>query len=97
MNTSEEITKIKDIVEDLLKIDLRCRNDDKWLVYQVTRKFTKIFIPFEDFKKIPAFETITRCRRFIQNTEGKYLANKETDNKRIDRENDFRNINKLNM
>lgn len=58
---------MSDIIVQLLAEDERCRNDDKWLTYRVMRKFTNIFIPFEDFEKIPAFETIKRCRAKIQN------------------------------
>jgi len=73
MNTQTEIKKVSDIVLKLLKEDVRCRNDDKWLTYRVMRHFTKIYIPFEDFKKIPAFETVKRCRANIQNKYGLYL------------------------
>lgn len=72
--TLKEITNVKEIVLKLLETDIRCRNDDKWLTYKVMRHFTKIFIPFEDFSKIPAFETIKRCRAQIQNVEEKFLA-----------------------
>lgn len=70
--TIEEITKVKDIVKNLLSTDDRCRNDDKWLTYKVMSKFTKIFIPFEDFAKIPTFETIRRTRQYIQNVEHQF-------------------------
>ena len=69
--------KIKTMVEETLETDERARNDDKWLVYLVYRKLTKIFIPFEDFEKLPAPESISRCRRQLQNTEGKYKAKLE--------------------
>lgn len=47
--------KIKTMVEQTLETDERARNDDKWLVYLVYRKLTKIFIPFEDFEKTIIF------------------------------------------
>ena len=65
--------KTKDLVEKLLEKEQRCREDDKWLCYRVVQHFTKIYIPFQDFKKFPSFESISRCRRKIQYVEGKYL------------------------
>ena len=73
MKTTEEITTVKKIVLKLLGEDVRCRNDDKCLTFRVMEHFTKIYIPFEDFKKIPAFETIKRCRAKIQNVDKKFL------------------------
>ena len=62
-----KIRTTTDIIFELLEKDVRCRNDDKWLTYQVMRKFTNIYIPFEDFVKIPAFGTIQKIRQKIQN------------------------------
>jgi hypothetical protein len=73
LDTKAEFKTVKAIVEFLLKSDERCRNDDKWLTYRVFRYFTKIYIPFEDFSKIPAFETVKRTRAYIQNVEKKYI------------------------
>ena len=70
--TLAEIKTIDGLVRRLLQVDERCRNDDKWLTFRVMRHFTNIYIPFEDFKKIPAFETVKRCRAKIQNNEGLY-------------------------
>ena len=72
METKKELNKVSDIVLNLLKTTERCRNDDKWLTYLVMRQFTNITIPFEDFKKIPAFETIKRVRAKIQNVDKLY-------------------------
>jgi len=73
METIYEFTKTQELVETLLKEEVRCRNDDKWLCYRVIRHFTKAYIPFEDFSKFPSFETISRVRRKVQNDEDKYL------------------------
>jgi len=56
-------------VENIMSNDVRTRNDDLWLIYKVWKKRTRIFIPFEDFKKLPSAESITRVRRKIQNDE----------------------------
>ncbi len=63
---------LREIVEKLLKQDKRCRTDTKILTYLVMRHYTKIFIPFNDFKKIPSFESVARCKRDIMNREGKF-------------------------
>ena len=63
---------VRAIVEKLLKSDRRCRHDTKWLTYMVMRHYTKIFIPFQDFLKIPSFESIARCKRDVMNKEGKF-------------------------
>lgn len=68
--TREEIKTCRAIILKLLESDERNRNDDKLLTYNVMRHFTKIYIPFADFKKIPAFATIQKIRQHIQNKEG---------------------------
>lgn len=73
MNTIYEFKKTNELVETLLKNEERCRNDDKYLTFRVMQHFTKIYIPFEDFNKIPAFETVKRVRAKIQNKEKRYL------------------------
>jgi hypothetical protein len=77
MDTTTEIKTVQALVIKLLQEDERCRNDDKWLTFRVMQHFTNIFIPFEDFQKIPAFETIKRCRAKIQNVENLYLPTDE--------------------
>lgn len=77
MKTKEEFESVEGIVELLLKNEERCRNDDKYLTFRVMQQYTKIYIPFEDFKKIPAFETIKRARAKKQNKEMVYLPTDE--------------------
>lgn len=69
----EELVRVSKIVRLLLEEDERCRNDDKWLTYRVMRFFTNIYIPFEDFSKLPSFESVSRCRRKIRES-GEFLA-----------------------
>lgn len=91
MQTRVEINSVKNIVQELLAQEERCRNDDKYLTFRVMQRYTKIYIPFEDFKKIPAFETIKRCRAKIQNEEKKFLPTLESVKiKRRQREHDFK-------
>ena len=42
-----------------------------------------IFIPFNLFKKFPAFETVKRTRAKIQNQEGRYLPDSKKEVKEI--------------
>ncbi len=64
--------KIIKIVEEILKEDKNARENNSWLLYRVWRKYTRIFIPFEDFKKLPSPGSIMRSKRLIQNQENKY-------------------------
>ena len=66
-------SKVKKAVEELLKEDPRCRHDDKWLIIQTLKKLGfNFWIDYRDLKDIPAFESITRCKRIIQHEENKY-------------------------
>ena len=79
------------IIEKILKEDERARNDDKWLTYRLLRHYTNVFIPFEDFKKIPAFANAQKIRQKIQNKEKKYLpTDPKVRQKRRIAEEDFR-------
>jgi len=78
METKKEIRVTKKIVEKLLEENVRCRNSDKWLIYETFKKICadngkRLFIPFELFNDLPAQETITRVRRQIQHAEGRLL------------------------
>lgn len=93
METKAELKKVNAIVLEILDRDIRSRNDDKYLTYMVMRRFTKIYIPFEDFSKIPAFETIKRCRAKIQNKLNLYPPTEpEVIKKRSAREKVFREV-----
>ena len=71
----DEKGKIKNIVGEALRESHRARDDDKYLVWYVWHKLSKrTFIPFEDFEKLPSPETITRWRRYYQNTLGLYVG-----------------------
>lgn len=91
LNTKEEIEKVNQLVYNLMKTDERCRNDDEWLTFRICQNFTKIFIPFEDFKKLPSFATIRRVRAQIQNVDKELLPTiPEVAIKRRVRDDDFR-------
>lgn len=69
----EQIKKTKDIVKEMLETIPRTRDDDAILVCMVFDKLGKNWrLPFADIMlevskgRLPSFETITRCRRKIQ-------------------------------
>lgn len=67
--------KIGQQVENILKASALARNSDKELLIIYMQKFGMDLTgpQMEMFRKMPAFETITRCRRIIQE-QGKYPA-----------------------
>jgi hypothetical protein len=93
MKTEQEVKKVKEIILKLLASDNRCRNDDKWLTYRVMRTFTNIYIPYEDFDKIPSFETIKRTRAYIQNVDKQFIpTDPNVIAKRENRRKEFREL-----
>lgn len=88
----KDIDKIKDLVEEVLEEDTHARNSDLWLIIQIWQKKQKIkcFIPFEELPNLASPETITRCRRKL-NEEGKYLpTNPQVLERRGIRQEEFR-------
>jgi len=84
--TFKEFDSVKKLVEGILAKDEQARNSDQWLIYKVISEICRIYdkkmyIPFELFQNFPAYESVTRCRRKL-NEEGKYLP---TDQKVIER------------
>ena len=80
--TIEKKLKTEALVEQILREDQRARDDDLWLTYRVYQKLTRVFIPFEDFARLPRPETISRARRKIQNDKGLYPPSPEARNRR---------------
>lgn len=82
----QEFNTTKAYVEKVLEEDERARNDDKWLILQVLREMGyDIYIDYEELDEMPAFETITRCRRKFQE-EGNYEADEEVQEERKEKE-----------
>lgn len=64
---------LRKVIEELLKEDVRCRTDNKWLIICTLRKLGfNIYIDYRDLNDIPAFDSITRTKRMIQNKQNKY-------------------------
>lgn len=77
-HTIKEFRSIKELVEKLLETEPNTRNDDKLLTYRVFEEISRahgegIFISFKLWNTLPAFETVKRCRAYIQNNEGRFL------------------------
>lgn len=69
---------LKENVDQVLKRDKRARENSAWLLYCIWRRYTKIFIPYKDFEKLPSPEGIMRVRRTIQHQENKYNEHEQT-------------------
>ena len=93
--TVREYRTIKDLVIKILADPqanhykgLDCRDSDKLLSYRVYERiardngFKGIYIPFELFSVLPSFETISRCRRYVQNDMGLYTPTTEETTRR---------------
>lgn len=83
-------------VEEVLKENPKAREDDFLLVIAVYVKlgYAKriplgVQIMYENIEFAPAFETITRTRREIQNTEQRLQASDEVILRRVFQENKF--------
>jgi hypothetical protein len=89
-----EILNIRKMVAECLEEDERCRNNDNWLVIRVHQKMGLLTnITHGLMRHTQPFETITRIRRKF-NEEGKYLPEPETQEKRKEEQEEFKNINK---
>ena len=87
----EDVLKVKDVVYNVLKDDPKTRSNDKWLIIEVLRKMNfNVYIPYDKLDDMPAFESITRCRRKIQETQ--FPAEGSVQEKRIEEEAHMRKI-----
>lgn len=70
-----EIVKVR--VAHILKMFPQTKGDDRQLVYRYCRLYTGVRITFSEFQKLracPAFGTIERRRRQLQEKEKKLIA-----------------------
>ena len=67
-----ELRKTKVVVEEVLGRSEVTRDSDKKLIREVIFEVTGFDIPLEVLDIMPSFESITRCRRKL-NEEGLYL------------------------
>jgi hypothetical protein len=86
-----ELKKLKDTVKEVMKQDSKTRNSDKWLILQTLRKLGfKIYVDYDKLSEMPSFESITRCRRKIQNGDHELLPTEKIDNRRTKLEKEHR-------
>ena len=87
------IKTIESKVERVLRQHPATRSSDRLLVVTVYDEFYGVFNePFWQImarNDLPSIETITRCRRKIQERDESLRANKRIERKRIDRQLDF--------
>jgi len=89
----EKLITIKEAVKEVMSEDSRSRNSDKWLILQTLRKLGfKIYLDYDDLRKMPSFESITRARRFWQNDKKILLPNKITSDKREAMQSDYKEV-----
>ena len=89
-NKAKEYDTVKEFVEHVLAEDPRTREDDKWLILQVLREMNyNIYIDYEKLHEMPSFETITRCRRKLQE-KGQYKPFEEVEKGREEAEEQIR-------
>lgn len=81
--------EVKEFVEEVLKENEEARNDDFVLCLNVYVKmgYAKkqplgVLIEYANIEFAPAFETITRIRREIQNNEGRLTAREDVEERR---------------
>jgi len=73
----EEVLKMKDRVESILKRDPRARNSDKWLYLKVLEDLGyEIYADYGEVTNLPSWETVSRIRRKFQEFD-MYLPNPE--------------------
>ena len=89
---------IRNNVVEILKKYPQTRNDDNLLVIRyllrlgyAIRRGNKISIDLLEFENFPSFESITRARRNLQNTEGMYEAEEEVIEKRKEKQSIYKN------
>jgi len=95
-----EIESLTEIVEETLEKFPITRNSDRELIFRVLVSQGLVLhveggitIPYENLNKLPSFESITRCRRKIQE-EGRFLPCEEILEARKENEQAMREINK---
>ncbi len=71
--TAKQFKEWVSIIQPILEQYEQARNDDKFLIWKVFEHFKggrAESMAFVDFVNLPPFESITRCRRYIQNKLG---------------------------
>ena len=85
----KDLTRIKDIVEEILKGDEKARNSDAYLFTQVVlylypRGYSLPFYLTMTDPNCPSYESVRRSRQKVQEEHPEYKANKVVEEKRQD-------------
>jgi hypothetical protein len=93
MDFEKELITTMKIVEEVLRTNDKARNSDKWLIIEVLKKMGfKIFIDYKQLSDMPSFETITRCRRKLQEENPNLQSSYDTEQLREQKREELRNI-----
>jgi len=90
--SKEEIEATKRVVEKILKENKLARGNDFYLlVLYLRERGVAIEVDHKQFKEFSgSISTVLRCRRLIQNTDGKFLPPQSVIDKRRRRSESFR-------
>lgn len=88
-----DVMRMKNLVEKILKADVRARSSDKWLYMRCLQEMGyDVYADFEEVTNLPSWETISRIRRKFQE-HGLYPASEETFKIRKENEKQMHSIN----
>jgi len=89
--------KIRDVVEEVLKEFPKTRDDDFLLCIHTYLRMgfahkipLGVVIHYDKIDSAPKFESITRCRRQIQNSEGRLRASEGVEKNRMKKQEETR-------
>ena len=89
-STIKDLKRTKEKVKYILETYPQSRGSDTLLIWKFLRTFYPYvrisFHQFQDLLTLPAFETLTRCRRVIQNKDGLFKPTERVCRKRKRRE-----------
>lgn len=66
-----EELKVIDVVRNVLKNDRRARKEPNWCVWKVLKQYG-VHLSFQEFLRVPKFESILKCRREIMNKRNEF-------------------------
>ena len=89
------MSRLKTLEAEVFKILCEypiARKDDRFLVTAVYSNYVNVNMPFKEVMKnytLPPFESITRCRRKIQETNEKLRADYDTEQLRLELQEEY--------
>jgi hypothetical protein len=86
---TRKLNEVINNVSGVLSESEHARNSDKYLIWLYLTKHHGLNTSFAEFESAPSFESITRCRRKL-NQRGLFLPTIEVKNRRSARIEEFR-------